>query len=508
VRAAIRALTDFAAAQGAVLVQLSVTETFDTVDVACPLTDLNRALTLSSLVVTEGGTVTLVLVHEGDDEDLRLQSMKTDEWTSDGALDLFYPELSSGERPDRWVTADFTEHPPSVGFRARAAIRFEKAQWRDPLSEETGRAVWIGISQAAFVAWLREGSWTGPLSRLFGKPGALVLLGDWTGDAVKLGDRLSIGSLETSAGIPPPASPWPEQVPPEMRCMLDVRVDQLAGSSDLTVALAGLLGAAAAWLLGEERDSTWSRPSRRSSTSWSIGTDPSQSMTTADAIVELARWVQNESNITRLAIAREIAARRIPTLADAKAREPVLDAADIAYYTAIDDSVQRALQTQLELERSFQDLDGKLADLRATLRQAVDQTMIRALTASLGIAVATLTVARARGWPTVLAAEAVAAYVLFTAWWSLTTMHIDLTSRLDALRDLVRDRAVGLGISLGSKIDGWKRALKRRVIFAQVVLTFIAAVVGIGGAVLGGTIARDERPRGGVQTPTSPTPSR
>lgn len=506
------ALTAYAAAQDAVLLNLPITETFDTIDVTCPVTDLTQALSLASTVVREGGLVSIELVDPDDSEQLTLRSDQVDEWTLGGALNVFYGQLADREAPDRWQTADLASQSPDVQFGATATMILNKEKRVVVLSEQTGRSIWLGLSTSAFVDWIRRTTWTGPLNRLFAKPGATVLLSDWAGEPAVLGPRMTVGGLDTPSDPPPVDSSWPEAVPPEMLRVLDVDFDA-ARPPELRTTLAGLVGASSAWLLSEERGLEQSRPSRRSATRWEIGKDPSRHMADATAIVELARWVARDPNLTRLEIARQIAATRILDASKAQDAAPLLEAADISYQTAIDDTVQKALQSQLELERSFQDLDSKLGDLRDTLRRSVDSTIIRTLTASLGIVIAALTVADARGWPTVLASAAVAAYVLFAAWWSLRTMRTDFTVRLEALGKLIQARAVGLGDDLGTKIDKWKTALKNRVIAAQVALTVVAVIVAAGGAALGLSVGRHSTTppsdRGGTPTPASiqPTPS-
>ncbi len=48
------------------------------------------------------------------------------------------------------------------------------------------------------------------------------------------------------------------------------------------------------------------------------------------------------------------------------------------------------------------------------------------------------------------------------------------TVRLDAMQMLIRGRAIGLGDGLAQKIHGWKHALRKRVLVAQIALVVLA----------------------------------
>jgi hypothetical protein len=494
VREAILALGEYLTGQGVELSRSPLTETFERVNVnGIPLIDMTSALQRALPLVEQGGAVSLTFADE--DQLMSFRSAGPDQWRLDGPAEVFSDELAGEEERGRWSSDELARFTPRSIDTATCNIELDKKRWSEPLSAALSRQVWIGISGAAFVEWMRRSTWEGSARVLFAKPGALVLLNDWTDGPVIVGKRLTVGDLDTRAEAPPNGPTWPEPVDLPLLCAIDVEVpadEAQVPEGDVRRPLAGMATAVAAWLLSEVRDGEVQRglrvrPSRSGTTTWTIPGDPHMVHTTIP-VVQLARWVTQSANATRLTVARHVAAERISDPFDVAPPAVVVTAAEIAYQSAVDAHVQSALGTQLELERSFQEVDAKVAAIRDDIRTAVDQTVVRALTASLGIAVASLTVSDVRGWPTVLAAGAVAAYVLFTAWWTLRTMRADVGTRFVGLHNVIKQRELGLGTGAIAAIEAWRNALRRRIRWAQLGLTVLAASVAIGGMVSGATL--------------------
>lgn len=505
---AIQALEEFLAGQKVDLAAWPITETFERVDVSkVPLVDVARALASARAVVEQGGTVALTFAFE--DESAILHSVGPDAWRLDGNAEVFSPELARTEQRGRWSTHELERFAPPLLDGATCDLGLAKERWSRPLADASGRSVWVGVSMAAFVGWMSRSTWEGAARALFARQGAMVLLNDWPHAPVTAGERLTLGALDAQGDPAPDDRQWPEPVDPWTVRAIEVEVDAEAKKfpeGDLKRGVAGMASAAAAWLLAEERDGRELRPSRAGATRWSIPADP-RAGHTGIPVVDLARWVTKDSNATRLAVARHVAAERIPDPLDDTVASPVVSVAEIAYQSAVSAHVQSALRTQLDLERSFQDVDGKVSDVRDGIRNAVDQAVVRALTASLAIAVASLTVSTVRGWPTVLAAAAIAAYLLFTAWWILRTMETDMASRFDALQDIIEQRQLGLGSEVGATIGIWKNGLRGRLRRVQFGLTAFALAITIGGALLGAILHRSTSPAStNPMSPASETP--
>ncbi len=509
---AIDALSAYLMGQEVGLADWPITEGFDKIEAAdIRLVSWSNALTLARPVVEQGGTVRLSFTDE--DETTVLQSVGIDDWRLEGEPDLVSPQLAREEARSRWSTQELERVTTTPLDSARCSVDLAKERWSKPVRDATGRRVWIGVRGDAFVNWMTRQTWTGAARGLFDLPGALVLLADWVGPGVTAGSRLTLGDLSVRADGAPSDSGWPEAADAWIvrAAEVDLIADSTAAATSRTAieqALAGMAVAAAASLIAEETEGEAQKPSRVGATTWAV---PSVSVapSTNVPIIALARWVTRDPNATRLAVARQIAAERIDdpfTVADA---QPMVSAAEIAYQSAVSSHVQTALRTQLELERSFHEVDGRVSDARDALRGAVDQSVVRALTAGLGISVAALTVSEVRGWPTVCAAAAVAAYVLFTAWWILSTMRIDLTTRFDALHDVIKLRQLGLGTDVAKQVTCWKNGLQTRTRWAQIVLTVFAVAILGGGVVLGATLSRSAANlshQPGSQSPATLTP--
>lgn len=495
-RDAIGALEQYLAGQNAHLGSAPLTESFESVIVTeLPLQGFAPAVERARRVVEYGGTVTLTLGD--DDASASIVSVGPDAWRIDGPRDVISDEIAVQEPRGRWSTEDLMRFSPRSLDRATCGVKLDKNRWSDPVAASTGRRVWIGVRTAAFVHWMRQSTWEGAARLLFLHPAAVVLLADWTHPQVDAGPRLTIGDLGAQPIASSDGVAWPEPTEPSIaRAMeVDVAPDPTEfPDGDLKRTVAGMAAATAAWMLGEVREGDAQsrvkvRPSRAGTTRWTLPPAP-QVGHTAIPVVQLARWVTKDANATRLAVARRVAAERISDPFDDHADTPAETAAETAYQSAVSEHVQTALRTQLDLERSFEDVDAKVADIRDDIRGSVDQTVVRALTASLGIAVAALTVANVRGWPTVGAAEALAAYVLFTAWWVLRTLRADIANRFEPLSTVIRQRELALGRDASKAIEAWKTDLRKRVSWAQAALTVLAVAIAIGGAILGATLHR------------------
>lgn len=504
---AIAALSAYVAAQRAVLADLKVIETFESVDTMQPISDVSQALQMARSIVGVGGTVALTFSE--DDRSVVLRSVGIDDWRVEGPLEVFSAELAAGEPRGRWSTDALVAAAPTEPEDATYDLALDKVPWSTPIAAETGRSVWVGLGPSTFLDWIHRSTWMGAVKQLFAAQGALVLFHDWRGSPVTLGERLIVGDFNARAEAPPPDERWPEPADPWLVRAIDIDPEPLP-EGDLQTELAGLPAAASAWLLAEEHRDGLMRPSRAGATSWTVPSTPTTTLKKATAVVALARWVAKDPNATRLAVARQVAAERLPEPLNGGPSTPTLSAAEIAYQSAVSAHVQAALRTQLELERSYQELDSKLSDVRDALGGAVDQSIVRALTASLGITVAALTVSEARGWPTVAAAAAVAAYVLFTAWWTLRTMRSDIASRFEGLQAVIEQRQLGLGTDVAKSIAHWKDGVRTRARRAQVTLTVIAVGIVIGGLALGMALhpSRAETSPQPISPATStPTPS-
>src|SRR6266567_1328911 len=501
-------------------------ETPSSVSARIPLTDFVVALEGAVALLGVGGTIELSL--PADDPTVTLVSATPGLWREQsGSVAAALPSLA-GTPPARWTT-EVLASAKAEFVSAEAVVHLTKDDWKKQIEAETGWGAWLGLSLGGFANWL-EASWKDVLMELFSHRAALVLIDDWDSPPLVLG-RLVFGGLDyRPATAPDPDPEWPLPAPATQLRALDLRIDarmpQVIEARILEVAARN-----AAELLADSRDDQGLRPARLSATVWTFPEDqhekPACRVNQVEAVVSLAKWVSQEPYFTRLSVGRRIAAERIADPLSGPPSRTVIDAADLSYVQVIDERVQAALQGQAELERSFLDMDGDVTRIRGSISGTLDDVLVRALTAALGIAVAALTAKEVRGWPTVAASAIVALYVLYVVSSQMQTLRSDMNERIDLFRDLVRGRNLsrieealggvsGLGFnrplyrrefSLGEdvvgKLEGWRSSISNRIRWARIALVALAVAIGGLGAVAGLLHYRSA----GTPPPQIPTPS-
>lgn len=407
-------------------------------------------------------------------------------WEVSGDLDeIGWPNEQDVDEIDKTF---LVRHWRSTNLVTRAVVEIvlDKSPWSASISAETGRTVWVGSTQQGFERWLTERPPDSTLGVILAEHAALVLLADWPGAAVELGPNLSFGNLDHRAAALPTEAPWPEESEPWQRRSVLIDIENAPG--ELRPRLARAVGWSAALLIAEEHEGDQLRPDRNSTTTWNLpGTGPDG----VPAVVSLARWVSQELSITRLQIARTIAAVR---LVDPFAGhdQSVLEAADIAYRQTVDSLVQAALLTQLELERSFRSMDAEFTTVRAHLVETLDQTLLRGAAGLVAIGAAAAASKQKSPSFILFGSLLVAAYVLFTATVQLAMAKRDLKDRLDAFQGLISSRGQELASDSLDAFSTWREHLRIRLLWMRWSMTAVAVVVAAGGLLVARNL--DDRP--------------
>lgn len=462
---------------------------FDVLGYSWDLKDARRAVEQATGLVESGGEVTLRLPVDGGV--VVLTSDRPDIWLpEDDGPEAVLPHLAESPTRLSWTTADLLAGDSAAGFGAvtggTAEVGLSKERWQSPIEEQTGRSVWIGLSVNDLAGWLQTAIPEQIAQKLFGAPGALVLLANWSEDVFETAD-LAIGDLDhvPSAGVDDD----------------DVLVARLEGRSehdrlpdwrligaDLSAAPAALAeplrqaaGLTAARLLAEVQDADEVRPSATQPTRWKLAATPGEADGEFTALIGLVRWVGEDLSEARLQVARELAAERIKDPAHQQDERSVLEAAKLAYRLHVRQDVLQSLERQQTLEDAFRDLDDRAAEMRAKLGDALDDALTKGMAGALTIAIASLASAKVRDWPATIAGVVLACY-LFIAAANVALLRRDSVKRLNEAAKLAKGRLEGLGDSLVRPVEQWKRALERRARFAFWVL-FVAAIAVLAGGI-------------------------
>lgn len=419
----------------------------------------------------------------GGDDAAYLTLVSPDQWRSGPSGEPPWLELPSLGMTDTWSTSDVMAAVEDSGTGLRVKLRYEKQQWRASLEAETGRSCWVGVSVRTFESWLQSRTWRQVVGELFGRPAGLVLIYTWAGPTLRLGEHLSIGSLDVREGAP--ADPlWPASVE---RPIVRAAHVELAALEDggWQNALAGVSAAsAAACLLAAGTGSA--AATTEVPIVWHIPDHPVSTPSGVGAVLALVRWTAREPTHTRLRVAQFIAYERVRNPLDCAMVDAMSDAAEIAYQLAVHREVRDSLSRQADLEQTFLQVDSDIAVLREKLRETIESTVTRVLTAGVAIAVAVLTTPEVRGWPAVVAGGGVLAYLSYELTFGLAMVKQSAVSRLDALDALAAQRDLGLGEKLRGEISMWGNDFKQRVRMMRIILgaIIIAAVVVAGVAIL------------------------
>lgn len=433
-----------------------------------------------------------VVVHISlEDEVATLTKTPQGDWRLDSEPGPLADLLKSIDVRDEWSSDEILDAVVGSGVSVETDLRLDKSTWRAAIEASSGHSSWIGYSESSFAEWLQSRTWRQVAKELFSRPASLVLLFKWEGPAVDLGERLVVQKVHNDANSVLPADVrWPQEAEPEI-----VRAAHMRPTEELRDWIRLLLRVAA--ICGSELFVLANRASGEAESQalpvhWEIDTSQEVDPNGVAGILALVRWTSMEPTAVRLAIGWRVAAERIANPLDGPSEESVLSTAEIAYQSAIDATVRDALSRQLELERSFREIDASISSGRESMSKAVDATVTRALAGVVATGIAAVTADDFRGWLVVAAAGLVAAYLLFEGTVGLATHRRDIQSRLDSFEILVRQRGNRLAGPLVEQIETWKTRTDRRVRLSRIGL-LVAAVVVLAGGIAGG-IATVERP--------------
>lgn len=387
-------------------------------------------------------------------------------WGADGDVGLL-PHLEGREAADGYATDDVVRAWDAVpGLVVTASLSVDKRPWSEAAAAVSGATVWVGPSISGFERWLRELPAGAVLSALLARPCSMVLLRDWPGPLRACGPALTFGDLGDLGDRGPTAEcpkkrAWPMDVAVWKVRSLDVKISEVP--EELRPRLAGIVGWGAAALLSEEPDGETMRPDHRVASRWLTPSDAHAQPKGVEAVRELCEWVSSEPNLSRLLVARQIAASRIDDPLNGPVANAVVDAAEVAYRQLVDATVQEGLTKQLDLERTFQTIDSEIASLRTKLSETVDQTVLRAAAGILAI-VATVSVSTGASDPLILwGAGLLIAYLLSVAAIQLRFARRDAIDRLQTFIEVLRSRGFGLDTAAVRKLNQWDSDLRRRI---------------------------------------------
>jgi hypothetical protein len=498
---ALKDLDEFSAAQGVTAADALSDDDFEQLAYRWQLTNVRAALRGAIALVRAGAAVELRLVV-GDTES-RLRADGPDRWQPVSGPDpASVLEHLHGVGPKvAWTTDQLLQGDSEAGLSAvesaEAGVELAKSQWTDPISKATGRSVWIGPTLVGFAAWLAGTVPEQIASKLFSKPGALVLLAELPAKTtMRARERMTIGSLVERA----PAVSDSELLTTRLEergerkylpawRLIHVEADP---SVPVTISrpLARAIGMTAAKLIAEVQDGENLRPSADEATEWSLPRTPGDGEADVDAIVQLARWVGADLSESRLGIARDLAARRLPDPLHGGAAEPLLDAARIAHRLAVHGDVIEALERQQRLEELFRELDDKAAAMRSSINETLDASVTKALAGALAVTIAALTSAKVRDWPATVAAFVLAGYLAINAIGLASWRREDADARLRDAGRLASARVETLGNQLEQSTETWRALLRTRVRRATTVLWILAVLLVAGGLFGNGPIRR------------------
>lgn len=451
---------------------------------------------LSSLAELAAVAVRIAVDIDGSDV-IIVNGDASSAWTVTGNLDgIAWPNeidpatASTDQLIQHWIETGL----PVVGI---FSVVVDKSAWVAAL-HVSRVGVWIGQTPAGFVGWLGSRSTEDTLGLLLHTGPAIVVLSDWTDPPCRLGPNLAVMGLDHASDITDDegrTAEWPEEVDAWARRA--VLIDLAGCPAVLLASLRRAVGWSSAMLIAQEAEGTDLRPDRDNLTRWSYPPETATSAV-APSVTRLARWVAAEPTVTRLAVARKVAAMR---LTDALADDTsVIEAADIAYRQTIDATVHQALARQAELEQTFRSIDGDLSTARSGLMNSLDQTLLRAIAGLVAIAAASAATEESSPGFIRFGSLLVAAYVLFCATVELAIARRDIDDRISGFTQLLQTRGQDLARSSITTLASWREQLERRTQHIRLVLVGAAAVIALGGL-----LVADAVDHSGSTTPTTTT---
>lgn len=461
--------------------------------------DIWATITEADVLTHAGASVAISLDVSGSSVPLHSGPAVAGSWNLAGDLRAMgWPEDAETESVQ---TAALIDHWHGNALVAMASVELllEKGAWAEPIAKEVGGLVWVGPGLHGFLGWLRDRPPAASLGVLFQSGAAVVLLHGWTGPAVRLGPNLTLAGLDFREKTFPADTRWPEPCEDWQRRALLVEVREAPGI--LRAPLIRAVAWSAILLLAEETSNDVARPSRDATRRWQLRDLPTDAPDLLPTVVGLAHWVSHESNATRLAVARRIAAARVDDAFSTIAAAAVVEAAEIGYQQAIDSSVRDALDAQIELERTFRSIDGELATLRSGLRETLDQTLLRGVVGLVAIAAAAAATEQKSAGFVLLGSVLVAAYMMFTATIQLMMADRDAKERLQAFEELVAGRGSQTAERMVAVLGKWRIQLSDRTSRMRWGLAVASVVVAVGGSVAASQLHTTE----GTPSPTTTT---
>lgn len=400
-------------------------------------------------------------------------------WTPDGDVDIL-PGLTLQEGAEGYTSEalldTWSNATGSVAVTASATTG--KQQWANEIGSAARATVWLGPHLEGFGKWLDNSSAVNVLSSLLTNAPALVLLGDWSEPPCRLGAALTIAGLDDPPSVASATAPlreWPTPAPEWALRGLDV---ELSGAPDrLRPRLAGILGWAASRLLAARSGDDVVHPDSHSPTSWTVLPHAQAEPTDIEAVRALCHWISREPNRTRLLVAQRTAAARIADPLNGPPDTSVVDAAEISYEQLVSETVQDGLAKQIELERSFREMDSQMATIRSSLTATLDQTLLRALAGMLAIAAAAFAIEKPTSGLVWAGTVLVVAYLLSVVFFQLRFSRAEVADRLTAFRQLLRARGFGLGTAAAETSNAWENNLKRRIGWIRLGLLALCVVI-------------------------------
>lgn len=406
-------------------------------------------------------------------------------WRLDSPAGPLANLLPSIDVRDEWNSEELLDAVIETEISAEAELRLDKSPWRAAIEASSGYSSWIGYSASSFAEWLRSRTWRQVAKELFSRPAGVVLLFRWDGPAVDLGERLMVGNcestLEANAAVPADVE-WPQDVEAEVLRAAHVRPTGEVRDWVRSLLRVAAICASELFVLAYRAGS--GNESRVLPVQWEIDTSREVDAKGVAGVLALVRWTSLEPTAIRLAIAWRVASERITDPLDGPSEVSMLNTAEIAYQSAIDTSVRDALAHQLELERSFREIDASISSGWESMTKAVDTTATRALAGVVATGIAAVTADDFSGGLIVAAAGLVAAYLLFEGTVGLATHKRDIKSRLDGYDILVRQRGTRFKDPLAGQIELWRARTDNRVRLSRVGLVVAALIVLVGGIVV------------------------
>lgn len=403
-------------------------------------------------------------------------------WRLDSGDGKVAPMFPGYESRDEWSSDDVREALHSRGLDMVAELDVDKSPWREAVESRSGRSSWIGYSEASFRAWLETRSSLQVAQELFRLTAGAVVIYRWNDDVQHFGERLLIVPLKAISRLGPPPDDvvWPHEAPIEV-----VRAAQIEPPSDDVGPYGSLLlrvaAVSAARIIELASTSDGRGDAGDLAIRWQVVDEGGVELDDVEGGLALIRWVATEPTTLRLAIACRVAAQRLPDPLHGPPSDALISVANIAYESAIDDSVREALLQQAELERSFREMDSSLASAREAMTQGFESSLTRALAAVVAIGIAAVTADNFSGPLLIASAGLITAYLVIQATFGLAAHKRDLLSRLGTFELLVRGRGNRLSESLAIEIHTWKKQVGKRVRWLRFILVLVVIAIVVGG---------------------------